>query len=262
LERLKAFVKSARPRYTAQIVGIVAIFSIASHGVSIQSLFAIISSLFLSISIFFLDSAHDYKSDKIVHSQRPIPKGLITIRQAYTGGAIFLFMGILFASRLLFYQFAIFLVSTLIAIAIVFFNVKSVLRASLTAFLIWTLFPFGAFPDLKTVLFGLIVALPHVGGSIAKDFIHSHGDVIQGLEPPPDWSKYLASAAFFLASAIVWLPKILNFVTWFYIPPIVITNISCIMLGVKILKGHYEKVYIYGAIGMCSSLTAFLLGGI
>lgn len=120
MKRLKAFVKLMRPRHTAQIVGIVAIFSIASHGVSIQSLYAIISSLFLSISIFFLDGAHDYKSDQIVHPQRPIPKGLITIRQAYAGGALFLFMGILFASMLLFYQFAIFLVSTFIAIAIVF----------------------------------------------------------------------------------------------------------------------------------------------
>lgn len=251
-----------RPRHTAQIVGIVAIFSIASHGVSIQSLYAIISSLFLSISIFFLDGAHDYKSDQIVHPQRPIPKGLITIRQAYAGGALFLFMGILFASMLLFYQFAIFLVSTFIAIAIVFFHVKSVLRASLTAFLIWALFPFSAFPDLKTVLFGLIVALPHVGGSIAKDFIHSRGDMIQGLEPPPDWARYLASAAFFLSGAIVWLPKILNFVTWFYVPPIIFTDVSCVILGFRVLKGRYEKVYIYGGIGMCSALTAFFLGGI
>lgn len=251
-----------RPRYTAQIVGIVAILSIASHGVSIQSLCAIISCLFLSISIFFLDDAHDYESDQIVHPQRPIPKGLITVRQAYTAGAILLLMGILFASTLLFYQFAIFLASTVIAIAIVFLSIKSILRASLTAFLIWALFPFGAFPDLKSVLFGLIVALPHVGGSIAKDFLHSRGDMIQGLEPPPDWSKYVASATFFLAGLTVWLPKILNFVTWFYIPPIILTHVSCMMLGVRILKGRYEKVYIYGGIGMCSALTAFLLGGI
>jgi len=262
LERSKAFIKLMRPRYTTQIVGIVAIFSIASHGVSIQSLFAIISSLFLSISIFFLDGAHDYRSDQIVHPQRPIPKGLITIRQAYLAGVVFLFMGILCSSTLLFYQFAIFLVSSFIAVAIVFFNVKSTLRAFLTAFIMWALVPFGAFPDLNSVLFGLIVALPHVGGSIAKDFIHSHGDMIQGLDPPPDWSRYLASAAFFLSGAIVWLPKILNFVNWFYVPPIILTDVSCIILGFRTLKGRYEKVYIYGAIGMCSTLTAFLLGGI
>ena len=171
-------------------------------------------------------------------------------------------MGILFASQLLYYQFAIFLTSTAIATAIIFFNIKSILRASLIASLIWALFPFGAFPDLKTVLFGLIVALPHVGGSIAKDFIHSRGDKIQGLKPPPNWAKYLASATFFLSSAIAWLPVILDFVNWFYIPPILLTDVSCIVLGVKVLKGRYEKVYIYGAVGMCSALAAFLLGGI
>jgi len=214
------------------------------------------------MSIFLIDDAHDYGSDKVVHRQRPIPQGLITIRQAYTAGAILLFMGLLSASPLLWYQFAIFLASATVAIAIIFLNFKSILRASLTAFLIWAVFPFGAFPDLKTVLFGLIVALPHVGGSIAKDFIHSRGDMIQGLEPPPDWSRYLASAAFFLSGAIVWIPKMLNFVTWFYIPPILLTFISCMMLGVRILKGHYEKVYIYGGIGMCSAMVAFLLGGL
>lgn len=258
---MKALVKLMRPRHSAQIVGIVAVFSVASHGVSIQSLNAIIASLFLSISIFFLDDAHDYESDQIVHPQRPIPKRLVTIRQAYALSAILLLAGVLFASTLLFYQFVIYLVSMVIAIGIVFFNVKSILRASLTAFLIWSVFPFAAFPGLKSVLFGLVVALPHVGGSIAKDFIHARGDMIQGLEPPPDWSKYLASAAFFLCGAIVWLPTILGLVNWLYIPPIILTGGSCMMLGVVTLKGRYKKVYVYGGIAMCSSLAAFLLGG-
>ncbi|UCE15907.1 MAG: UbiA family prenyltransferase [Candidatus Bathyarchaeota archaeon] len=262
MERFKAFVKLMRFRHTAQIVGIVAIISIASHGATRQTLYAIISSLLLSISVFLLDDAHDWESDKIAHPQRPIPKGLITIHQAYAASAIFMFVGILCASALLFYQFAIFIASAALVVTIIFFNIKSILRASLIAFLIWILFPFGAFPDLKTVLFGLIVALPHVGGSIAKDFIHARGDKVQGLEPPPDWSRHLASAAFFLTGAIVWLPKILGFVTWLYVPPILLTQVSCLMLGAKILKRRYEKVYLYGGIGMCSALAAFFLGGI
>ncbi|UCH69859.1 MAG: UbiA family prenyltransferase, partial [Candidatus Bathyarchaeota archaeon] len=245
----------------AQIVGIVAVFSVASHGVSIQTLQAVIAALFLSISIFFLDDAHDRESDRIVHPQRPIPKRLITSRQAYALSGILLVAGVLFASTLRLYQFAIYIVSIATAIAIVFFNIKSILRASLTAFLIWSVFPFAAFPGLKSVLFGLIMALPHVGGSIAKDFIHSRGDMVQGLEPPPDWSKYLASTAFFLCGAIVWLPTILSLVTWLYIPPIILADVSCVLLGFMTLKGRYKKVYVYGGIAMCSSLAAFLLGG-
>ena len=259
--RAKAFVRLMRPRYTAQIVGIVAIVSIASHGFSIASLNAIISFLFLSTSIFFLDDAHDQKSDQIVHPQRPIPRGLVTVRQAYAASAILMASGILLASTLFLYQFAIFLTSAIVAVVISVLSIKSLLRASLTAFLIWALFPFGAFPDLRTMLFGLIVALPHVGGSITKDFIHSRGDVIQGLDPPPDWSKYIASTVFFLSGVIVWIPWILNLVSWLYIPPIVLTDICCILLGIKTLKGNFGKVYIFGGIGMCSALAAFLLGG-
>lgn len=225
-----------------------------------RSLLAIISSLFISIAIFFIDDAHDYESDRIVHPQRPIPKGLITVNQAYIVGATLLFMGIIFASTLLLYQFVMFLALTIMTLTIIFFNFQSTLRALIIAFLIWGLFPFSAFLDLKTALFGLIVALPHVGGSITKDFLHSSGDQIQGLKPPPKWSKYLASLAFFLSGAIVWLPKILGFVNWLYLPPIIFTHVTCMVLGVSILKGNYQKVYTYGRIGMFSSLIAFLIG--
>lgn len=261
LKRLTALAKLIRLRYTAQIVAIVAIFSITNHGVTIPSLSAIISSLLLSISIFCFDEAHDLKTDQIVHPNRPIPKGLITVRQAYLSGIIFLLIGIFLSSTLFLYQFVIFIVSSIIAISIIFSNINSIMCAFLNAFLIWTLFPFSAYLDLKTVLFGLIVSFPHFGGSIAKDFIHYSGDKMQNLEPPPVWSKYLVSISFFVASAIVFLPKLLNLVSWYYIPPIIFTNISCLILGFYVLKERYDKVYFYGGIGMVSALIAFLLGG-
>ena len=261
LKRLSALATLIRLRYTAQIVAIVAIFSITNHGVTIPSLSAIISSLLLSISIFCFDEAHDLKTDQVVHPNRPIPKGLITVRQAYLSGIIFLMIGIFLSSTLFLYQFVIFIVSSIIAIVIIFSNIKSIMRAFLNAFLIWTLFPFSAYLDLKTVLFGLIVSFPHFGGSIAKDFIHYPGDKIQNLESPPVWAKYLVSISFFLASAIVFLPKLLNLVSWYYMPPIIFTNISCLILGFYVLKERYDKVYFYGGIGMVSALIAFLLGG-
>ena len=261
LKQLTTLAKLIRLRYTGQIVAIVAIFSITNHGVSIQSLSAIISSLLLSISIYCFDEAHDLKTDQIVHTNRPIPTGLITVRQAYLSGILFLIVGIFLSSTLFFYQFAIFVISSIIALAIIFSNIKSITRAFLNAFLIWTLFPFSAYLDLKAVLFGLIVAFPHFGGSIAKDFIHYPGDKIQNLEPPPVWSKYLVSASFFLASAIIFLPILLNLVSWYYLPPIVFTTISCLMLGFYVLKDRYDKVYFYGGVGMVSALIAFLFGG-
>ena len=259
MERLKAIVRLTRPRHTAQIVGIVAILSITSHGISMQSIYAIIASLLASIAIFLFDDAHDYESDRAVHPERAVPKGYISIRQAYTAGIILLSTATVFASLLLLYQFATFLVFATVAAAIVFLRLSCVTRAILTASVIGAAFPFGAFPDLRTLLFGLIVALPHLGGTIAKDFIHSTGDQNQGLEPPPNLAKYLASAAFFLTGFVLWVPPVLDFVTWLYIPPIIFTHVSCMVLGANILRDRYEKVYLYGGIGMCGVLTAFLI---
>ncbi|MEM2922632.1 MAG: UbiA family prenyltransferase [Candidatus Bathyarchaeia archaeon] len=239
-----------------------AILSVTSHGFSLRSLNAIVSSLFLCIALFFFDDAYDYKSDLLIHPHRPIPMGLISIRQVYLSGVVSFIIGMLVALTLPLYQFVIFLTAAVIGVVIVFGRLESILRTAFISFLIGVLPSFSSFPDLKGLLFGLIMALPHVGGSITKDFIHSVGDRIGGLNPPPEWAKYLASSAFFLSSVILWLPKVLNLVTWLYIPPIVFTHVSCIILGINVLRGHYQRVYIWGGIGMCSSLIAFLLGGI
>jgi len=224
-----------------------------------QSVYAIIASLLASVAIFLFDDARDYESDRTVHPERAVPKGYLSVRQAHTAGIILLSTGTVFASMLLLYQFATFLVFATVATAIVFLKLSCVTRAILTASVIGAAFPFGAFPDLRTLLFGLIVALPHLGGTIAKDFIHSRGDQSQGLEPPPNFAKYLASAAFFLTSFVLWVPPMLDLVTWLYIPPIIFTQVSCMVLGVNILKNRYEKVYLYGGIAMFGVLTAFLI---
>ena len=259
MRRYRAFVSLVRLRHTSQVVGIVTALSVASHGFSVQSLYAVVSSFFLCIAVFLFDDANDHESDKIAHPQRVIPRMLVTVRQAYLVGTVFLFMGILLASILLFHQFSIYLISTAVAMMVIFLRIKPLPRAFLNAFLMWSLFPFAAYIDLKTVLFGLMVALPHVGGSIAKDFVHFQGDSLQKLDPPQVWSKYVASVSFFLAGFILWLPLPLGFVGWLYIPPTSVTYISCLILGFKVLKGHFEKVYVYGAIGMLSSLIAFLI---
>lgn len=249
-----------RPRHTAQVVGIVAVLSGASHGISSHTVVSAVSVLLASIAIFFLDDARDFESDLIIHPHRPIPEGLITVRQAYTIGVLLMIGGVLLATVLFPYQFLIFLALMMAAIAVVFLRFPSALRALLTASIIWALFPFSAFPDLKTMLFGLIVAFPHVGGSISKDFLHSAGDEIQGLKPPPKWMNHVAAFAFFAGGLVIWLPVPLGFVTWFYFPPILLTKIICIILGMDALRRNYQRVYTYGRIGMLSALTAFLIG--
>lgn len=256
---LKASLRLARLRHTAQVVGIVAVMSGSSHGFSSQTVIAISSAFLASIAIFFLDDARDFESDRIIHLDRPIPEGLITARQAYLIGAALMLGGTLLASALFPYQFAIFLALMAAATAVVFLRLPSALRALLTASIIWALFPFSAFPDLKTVLFGLIVAFPHVGGSITKDFLHSAGDKIQGLKPPPEWMNYVAAFAFIISGLVIWLPVLLGLVTWLYIPPILLTKIACITLAVNVLKRNYERVYTYGRIGMLFALTAVLI---
>ncbi|MFX0095105.1 MAG: hypothetical protein ACFFBD_25445 [Candidatus Hodarchaeota archaeon] len=202
LELLKAFLSIIRMRHTGQVVGIVTILSIKSHGFSIPSLLAILSFLFLSIALFSFDDAHDSASDRIVHPKRPIPRGTFTVTQVYVLGSIFFGSGLLIAYGLQLFQFILFLVVAVLGLLVIFVNLSSLVKATLTAIIIFILFPFSAHLDVTSFLFGLIVALPHIAGSMIKDFIHSPGDKIVNLSPPAEWLRYVAVQYFLLVEEL------------------------------------------------------------
>ena len=257
MDRLKALTSLIRIRHTGQVVGIVTVLSIKRHGFSVQSILAIASFLFLSIALFSFDDAHDSVGDRLIHPNRLIPKGVFTVNQVYLMGAVFFCLGIASSYNLLFYQFALFLVVAVLGFAVIFLKLNSIVRAILTASMIFLLFPFSTSITSKSLLFGLIVALPHVAGSITKDFIHLKGDERVGLQPPAYWTRYVASGLFFICGGVILLPIALSLVSWLYVPLIVPTFVSCLMLGYKVLNQQYPKVYIYGGIAMFSALVAF-----
>lgn len=257
MDRIKALKSLIRVRHTGQVVGIVAVLSVKSGGCSVQSMLAIASFLFLSIALFSFDDARDSVGDRLIHPRRPIPKGVLTVNQVYLMGIVFFCLGTASSYSLLFYQFALFLVVTVLGLSVIFLKLNSIVRAILTASMIFLLFPFSMSITSKSLLFGLIVALPHVAGSITKDFIHLRGDERIGLQPPARWTRYMASGLFFICGGIILLPIILNLVSWLYIPFIVPTFTSCLVLGYKVLNRQYPKVYIYGGIAMFSALLAF-----
>ena len=254
MERIKAFITLMRVRYTAQVVCIVLLLSLKSSGISNQSMFAIASFLFLSIALFCVDDAYDHEGDLIIHPTRPIPRGIFTVKQAYLMGIIFVCFGTLSAFGLMIHQIILYFIATVLGFSVIILKLSSIWKATLTASMIFILFPFSTTLHLKTLLFGLMVSLPHFAGSISKDFIHSVGDEKIGLEPPKEWLRYLASFTFFINSLIILTPSILNIVHWSYFPMSFPTIVSCLVLGKKILNKEYRKVYIWGGMGMISSL--------
>ena len=197
MDRTKALLTLMRARHTGQVVGIVTVLSVKSGGFSFQSILAIASFLFLSIALFSFDDARDSVGDSIIHPKRPIPKGVFTVNQVYFMGFVFFCLAITSAYSLLLYQFALFLVVAALGLSVIFLKLNSIVRAILTASMVFLLFPFSISITSKSLLFGLIVALPHVAGSITKDFIHRKGDERIGLQPPARWSRFVASSLFF-----------------------------------------------------------------
>ncbi|UCH37883.1 MAG: UbiA family prenyltransferase [Candidatus Bathyarchaeota archaeon] len=257
LNRLKGLIALVRVRHTGQVIGIVSILSLKRTGFSFQSLVPIASFLFLSIALFAFDDAHDYKSDVQNHPNRPIPKGVLTSNQVYIIGISALGAGLVAAMSLALHQLLLFLLVAFLGFLVIFLKLSSLIRAALIGLMMFLLFPFGISIGVKSTLFGLIVALPHIAGTIAKDFIHSKGDENIGLQPPSPWTKHLASFLFFISGGIILFPIMLSLVTWWYTLLIIPTLTSCLFLGFKVIRSQYDKVYIYGGVGMVSVLLAF-----
>jgi heme O synthase-like polyprenyltransferase len=259
--RSSAYLRVARTRYAAQVSGIVAIFSVRDGFAATKVIPSVASIVLLSMALFFLDDAHDYRSDLIVHPEREIPKGRLKPRDVYMAGVALLSLGVLSASFLSMVQLGVFSAITLLGVAVIFVPMRSTVRSILTASMIWALVLF-SHPvfELRTILFGLLVGLPHVGGSIVKDLVHSRGDVEIGLCPPGDHARHVAAVSFFLSIFVAGLLLFLELASWVFAVLILPTIVCSALLGLNVLRRNYEGLYRLGAIGMMSTLAALLFG--
>jgi 4-hydroxybenzoate polyprenyltransferase len=254
--QIKGFLTLLRLRYTGQVVGIVVILSLKNIGFTLHTLYAVTAAVFLCSSIFFFDDAHDAASDRIVHTARPIPQGTVTVRYVYLMGAIALGLGIACASFLQIYQTLLFIIVASLGLIVIFLKLNSIIRAILSASMIFLLFPYSTTISSKTLLFGLSVALPHIAGSITKDFLHIQGDRQIGLQSPVAWAPYVAIILFALTAGVILLPALFKLVSEIYILLVLPTVVCSLLLAYKVAKKHYQKVYIYGGIAMVSTLLA------
>ena len=261
MEKLRTIAGLLRIRHTAQVAGIVALVGLKNRvdfGHLVSPVLAILS---LTVSLFFLDDAHDYKSDVVVHPGRAVPRGVVASETLLFLGIPILVSAILVALTLSRFQLFCFATIAFSGLVVVYLRLPSVLRSMLAAYMIWALFPFGTGSmNAGTLLFGLVVALPHIGGNIAKDFIHQKGDQKIGLPRPHTKSKYIAASAFLTCSIVLWIPVALGLVNWYYTGFILLTFLSCLFLGAELLLNRFGKVYLLGAVGMIASLLAFIFG--
>jgi 4-hydroxybenzoate polyprenyltransferase len=248
-----------RLRYTGQVVGIVMILSLKSIGFTIQTLFAVTAAILLCIAIFFFDDAHDEASDRIVHKRRPIPQGTFTTRQVYVMGTLALGMGVSCALFLQPHQTLLYVIVASLGLIVIFVKLDSIVKAILSSTMIFLLFPYSTTISNKILLFGLSVTLPHIAGSITKDFLHIHGDQQIGLHAPIAWAVYAASILFGLSAGVILLPAVFTLVSEWYILLVLPTVVSSLLLAYNIVKQHYQKVYIYGGIAMVSTLLAIAI---
>jgi len=281
MSKAKALLQTIRP-INCIMMGFAVIVgaSLATRGVFFSQVFSnlllgFVTAFTLTGASMVINDYYDRNIDAINESNRPIPKGTISPRQA------------------LFYAFFL---ATVGFIAAFFTNIPSLLISILS----WTIsatyatkgkqtgllgnflvsicvavpFIYGSFVvgkgfEMAIILFAIMAFLSNTGREVTKGIVDIEGDRSQNIRTiavayGEKTAAVVASVFFILAVVLSPLPLLLNLVSQWFILPVVVTDIGLITLSVLLIRDYSrknaKKIKNWVLIWFLFGLLAFIVG--
>jgi len=217
----------------------------------------------------------DYEIDKINEPNRPLPSGIIKLKESLILAAILAFIGL---SAALFTSLLTALLALISLIVSVTYAVKGK-RTGLPGNFLVSLcvaipFIYGSFIiknwfDFKVLLFSLLAFLSNTGREVTKGIVDVSGDKAQNMKTIAvvygERSASLLASAFFLSAVILSLiPPLMNIVSIWFIPFVTVANIGFILSSASLIqkptRQNAKKIKNLILIWMTFGMLAFLAG--
>ncbi len=236
-----------------------------------------LSVFLISASILVLNDYFDIETDKINAPDRPIPSNLVSPSEALALSVVLLFVGLLISVLI---SISALLISIVLAIIGFLYNryfkKTGFLGNLMVSFSVGMTFIYGGItvnlPQSNIViLFALIAALIDLGEEIASDSMDIKGDLlIKSKSLAIRYGKSVAIntsiSIFFLVILISLIPFILNWISNYYIIPIVVMDFIIAHSAFKIFNSKNEdgrkyirRVYLGGTFGLILFLIMRLI---
>jgi len=278
LNKMLAYVKIIRP-INSIMMGLGVVFS---EIIALKSLppFKILlcgfgSGFFLTAASMIINDIYDREIDIINAPNRPIPSGLVSIKEAWSYGALLTGAGIISAYLINIYCFVIAIISLLISLIYnMRFKKYGLIGNFMVSFCVAVPFLFGNYAvsgeSVLLNVFSLVAFLVNTGREVIKGIADVEGDIKRDVRSIArvygNRTAILVAIVFFTISIpIVFIPVLYSWVSLYYLLIIVFPVIGLIYESYTLLRKYDVKSVLKSKnrmlIYMLLALIAVLIGG-
>ncbi|UCE29707.1 MAG: UbiA family prenyltransferase [Candidatus Bathyarchaeota archaeon] len=214
----------------------------------INLLLAIVTSFTLTAASMAINDYYDREIDEINEPQRPIPSGAVSPREALLLAFVLSIIGFIAAFGTNVQCLATAVVAWIVSVTYVTKGKRSGLPGNLLVSTCVVIpFIYGGFavarPELTTITFVAIAFLSNTGREVAKNIVDVEGDKSQDIRTIPvvygeRVAAFVSSLFFILAIALSPLPWLLELVSPWFLPLVILTDVGLAWSSFSIVRDH------------------------
>ena len=211
--------------------------------------YGFVTGFLLTAASMTINDYYDRAIDAINEPNRPIPSGAVSTQQALAFVFVLSAIGFVFAYLTSYLCLVVAIISWIVVVAYVTVGKKSGLPGNFFVstcvaipFIYGSIAVVGSVP-LSVVLFTMMAFLSNTGREITKGIVDVKGDSAEGIKTLAvrygEKSAAVAAAVFYVSAvALTPFPPLLNLVSVWFIPIVLVTDIGLVTSSVLLLKNH------------------------
>ena len=211
--------------------------------------YGFVTGFMLTAASMTINDYYDRAIDAINEPNRPIPSGAVSTQQALAFVFVLSAIGFVFAYLTSYLCLVVAIISWIVVVAYVTVGKKSGLPGNFLVstcvaipFIYGSIAVVGSVP-LSVVLFTMMAFLSNTGREITKGIVDVKGDSAEGIKTLAvrygEKSAAVAAAVFYVSAvALTPFPPLLNLVSVWFIPIVLVTDIGLVTSSVLLLKNH------------------------
>ena len=214
--------------------------------------YGFITGFFLTAASMTINDYYDRSIDAINEPSRPLPSGKVSTKEAIVFGVVLSAVGFLFAFQTSLFCLAVAIIAWVILVTYVTIGKRSGLPGNfLVSACVAIPFIYGSIiivnvVQLNVLLFALMAFLSNTGREITKGIVDVEGDRSEGVNTlavryGEGKAAVFASLFYLLAVSLTPIPLLLDLVSFWFIPFVLVTDLGLIVSSILLIRDHSRE---------------------
>ncbi len=215
-------------------------------------LYGAVTAFTLTGAAMAINDCYDLDIDKINEPNRPIPSGQVSVKGALLATAVLTAVGLIFAYAVSFFCLIFAIAAWAIMVAYSTFGKRSGFAGNLlVSGCIAAPFLYGSLVAVNSVevnilLFASMAFLSNTGREVTKGIVDVQGDGIHNIKTVAvvfgeKKAAFAASALFIFAVCLSPLPLVINLVSFWFVPFVLVTDIGLVWCSASLIKNSSRE---------------------